>query len=411
MTSPFVSDPRQFYQVQNPPPGAAVEPTLLEIEQGFAAGKNPDPLPKIFQPLKLRNYTAKNRIWVSPMCMYSAQDGFSTDFHFSHYSQFAIRGAGLILVEATGVLPEGRITPNCLGIWKDEHIDGLKRIVSHLHEYGTVAGIQLAHSGRKGSTIPLQLYGTRDSLRTTREEGGWPDDVYAPSALAFDENHYTPKEMTKEQMEATQQAFVDAAVRANKAGFDMIELHCAHGYLIHEFLSPLSNKRTDEYGGSFEGRTRMLLEIVRRVRAVWPEGKPLFVRASATDWVDGGWDIDDTVALAKILVNEGVDAMGCSTAGNDTRQDIPLGPGYQVQFATKVKENVPGMLTAAVGIITDGKQANEIIESGKADAVSVARQFLRNPSFVLTTAHNLNVNVKWNNQYERGKLKVKYSFV
>ncbi|KAJ1886386.1 hypothetical protein LPJ81_006711, partial [Coemansia sp. IMI 209127] len=293
----------------------------------------------------------------------------------------------------------------------DEHIEGLKRIVSHLHKYGTVAGIQLAHSGRKGSTIPLQLYGTRDSLRATYEEGGWPDNVYAPSALAYDENHYTPKEMTKEQIETVQQAFVDAAVRADKAGFDVIELHGAHGYLLHEFLSPLSNKRTDDYGGSFENRTRMMVETVRGVRKVWPKEKPLFVRVSATDWVEGGWSIDDTVALAKILVNEYVDVMGCSTAGNDPRQKIPLGPGYQVQFATKVKENVPGMLTAAVGIITEGKQAGEIVESGKADVVSVARQFLSNPSFVLSTARDLNVNVKWNNQYERGKRKIKYSFV
>ncbi|KAJ2855900.1 hypothetical protein GGI22_003979 [Coemansia erecta] len=411
MASPFVSDPHQFYQVQDPSPGTAVEPTSPEIEQGFAAGKNPDPLPKIFQPLKLRSCTAKNRFCVSPMCMYSSQDGYSTDFHLAHYSQFAIRGAGIIVFEATGVLPEGRITPNCLGIWKDEHIEGLKRIVSHLHKYGTVAGIQLAHSGRKGSTIPLQLYGTRDSLRVTREEGGWPDNVYAPSALAYDENHYAPKEMAKEQIAAVQQAFVDAAVRADKAGFDVIELHGAHGYLLHEFLSPLSNKRTDEYGGSFENRTRMMVETVRRVRKVWPKEKSLFVRVSATDWVEGGWDIDDTVALAKILVNEDVDLMGCSTSGNDTRQKIPLGPGYQVQFATKVKENVPGMLTAAVGIITEGKQACEIIESGKADIVSVARQFLSNPSFVLSSARDLNVNIKWNNQYERGKRKLKYSFV
>ncbi|KAJ2619225.1 hypothetical protein GGI25_005845 [Coemansia spiralis] len=350
-------------------------------------------------------------MWVSPMCMYSAQDGFSTDFHLAHYSQFAIRGAGLILVEATGVLPEGRISPNCLGLWKDEHIDGLKRIVSHLHKYGTIAGIQIAHSGRKGSTIPLQLYGTRDSLRASSEEGGWPDNVYAPSALPYNNDHYTPKEMTIDQIKKVQQAFVNATVRAEKAGFDVIELHCAHGYLLHEFLSPLSNKRTDEYGGSFENRTRMVIETVRKVRAVWLQEKPLFVRVSATDWVDGGWNSDDTVALAKLLVKEGVDVLGCSTAGNDPRQKIPLSPGYQVQFATKVKENVPEICTVAVGIITEGQQASDIIQNDKADAVSIARQFLRNPSFVLSTAHELNVNIKWNNQYERGKLKTKYSFV
>ncbi|KAJ2725402.1 hypothetical protein GGI07_001281 [Coemansia sp. Benny D115] len=408
--SNFVSDPRNFYQLQDPPPGAAVQPTELEISQGFAKGKNAEPLPKLFQPLKIREYTTKNRIWVSPMCMYSAQDGFSSDFHLSHYSQFAMRGAGLVMFEATGVLPEGRITPNCLGIWKDDHIPGLTRIVNHLHKYGTVVGIQLAHSGRKGSTIPLQLYGTRDSLRATIEEGAWPNKVYAPSTMAYDETHYTPKEMTIEQIEEVQQAFVDGAVRAGKAGYDVIELHSAHGYLLHEFISPLSNHRTDKYGGSFENRTRMLVEIAQRVRKVWPKEKPLFVRISATDWVEGGWSADDTVALAKILVKEGVDLLDCSTAGNDPRQDIPLAPGYQVQFATRVKNEVPGMLSGAVGLITNAQTAHDIVQDDRADIIDVAREFLRNPSFVLSTAHELGINVKWPNQYERGKLKTKYSF-
>ncbi|KAJ1718462.1 NADH-dependent flavin oxidoreductase [Coemansia erecta] len=405
------TDPKNFYQDQNPAPGTAIEPTELEIQQGFANGKNPDPLPKLFQPLKIRGYTVKNRIWVSPMCMYSAKDGFTTNFHMSHYSQFAMRGAGLIMVEATGVLPEGRISPNCLGLWKDEHIDGLREIVSHMHEYGTVAGIQLGHGGRKGSTIPLQLYGTRDSLRSTIEEGAWPDKVYGPSAIAYDESHYTPKEMSLEQIKVVQQAFVDAAERADKAGFDVVELHSAHGYLLFEFLSPLSNKRTDEYGGSFENRTRMLIEVARGVRKVLPESKPLFVRISSTDWVDGGWEIEDTIRLAKILASEGVDLFDCSSAGNDPRQKIPLAPGYQVQFATKVKNEVPGMLSGAVGLITNGKIASEVIESDKADAIFVAREFLRNPSFVLSSAHELGINIKWPNQYERGRLKTKYSFV
>ncbi|KAJ2708683.1 hypothetical protein H4R23_006964, partial [Coemansia sp. Cherry 401B] len=318
------SDPRDFYQAQVPPPGTAIEPTQLEIDQGFATGPNPSPLPKLFQPLTIRGYTAKNRIWVSPMCMYSAQDGFATDFHLSHYSQFAVRGAGLVMVEATGVLPEGRISPNCLGIWKDEHVDSLRRIVSHMHKYGALAGIQIGHSGRKGSTIPLQFYGTRESLRSTAEEGGWPDNVYGPSAIAYDDAHYTPTAMTAGQIDTVRQAFIDAAARADQAGFDVLEIHSAHGYLLSSFLSPLSNQRTDKYGGSFENRTRLLLEVVHGIRQIWPQDKPLFVRVSSTEWVEGGWTIDDTVELSKALLAAGVDLIDCSSAGNNAHQKIPL---------------------------------------------------------------------------------------
>ncbi|KAJ1858084.1 hypothetical protein GGH12_005060 [Coemansia sp. RSA 1822] len=409
--SSFVSDPRDFYQVQNPPPGTVIEPTELEIGQGFAKGPNPDPLPKLFQPLKIRGLLAKNRIWVSPMCMYSAQDGFTTDFHLSHYSQFAMRGAGLVMVEATGVLPEGRISPNCLGIWKDEHIDGFRRIVNHMHKYGTIAAIQLGHGGRKGSTIPLQLYGTRDSMRSTVEEGGWPDNVYGPSAIAYDDLHNKPKEMTIDQINIVRQAFIDGARRADQAGFDVIEIHSAHGYLMFEFLSPLSNQRTDNYGGSFENRTRLLLEIVRGIREIWPQNKPLFVRISSTDWVEGGWTGDDTVNLSKLLLDAGVDFIDCSSAGNDPRQKIPLSPGYQVQFAERVKKEVPGMLSGAVGLITTSELARKVVEDGSADAVFLGREFLRNPSYVLSAAHEMGINIKWNNQYERGRLKTKYSFV
>ncbi|KAJ2816740.1 hypothetical protein GGI24_005630 [Coemansia furcata] len=321
-----------------------------------------------------------------------------------------MRGAGLVMVEASGVVPEGRITPNCLGIWKDEHIENLSRIVSHGHKYGAVMGIQLAHSGRKGSTIPLHLYGTRDTLHVTESEGGWPDSVYGPSALAYDGKHYTPQEMTIADIEAIQQTFVDAAVRADKAGFDVIELHGAHGYLLFEFLSPLSNQRTDQYGGSFENRIRFLVEIIRKVRQAWPQQKPLFVRISATDWVEGGWNLDDTVALAKIIYAEGVDLIDCSTGGNDPRQNIPAAPGFQVPFATAVKEQVPGIVAGAVGMITHASQVSDIIGEDKADVVFVARKFLRNPSFVLSTAHELGVYIKWPNQYERGQVKTKYSF-
>ncbi|KAJ2004090.1 hypothetical protein GGI04_002282, partial [Coemansia thaxteri] len=376
---------------KNPSPGAAIEPSSSAISEGYASGPNPNPLPKVFQPLVLRNYTAKNRIWVSPMCMYSSEDGFVNDFHLSHYTQFAIRGAGLIMVEASGVLPEGRITPNCLGIWKDEHVDGLSRIVDNLHSYGAIAGIQLAHSGRKGSTIPLHLYGNRSTFKSTESEGGWPENVYGPSAIAFDELHNTPHEVSIEQIHSVQQAFVDAAARAHKAGFDVIELHGAHGYLIYEFLSPLSNHRTDKYGGSFENRIRFLTEIVDKIRQIWPQEKPLFVRISATEWVEGGWSLDDTVNLASILYAAGVDLLDCSSAGNDPRQNIPAAPGFQVPFATAVKNQVSGILTAAVGLITQPGQVDEIISENKADVVFVAREFLRNPSFVLSSAHALGV--------------------
>ncbi|KAJ2789021.1 hypothetical protein GGI18_002637 [Coemansia linderi] len=409
--SPTITKSHEYYQDQvNLSPGTAIEPSASAIAQGFAQGPNPIPLPKAFQPLTIRGSTIKNRIWVSPMCTYSSEDGFATDFHLAHYSQYAMHGAGLIVVEASGVLPEGRITPNCLGIWKDEHIGNLSRIVNHAHKYGAVMGIQLGHSGRKGSTIPMHLYGTRTTFHSAESEGGWPNNVYGPSPIAYDDQHYTPREMTIADINAAQQAFADAAVRADQAGFDVIELHSAHGYLLFEFLSPLSNQRTDKYGGSFDNRVRFLVETIRKVRQVWPQEKPLFVRISATDWVEGGWTGEDTVALAKIMSVEGVDLIDCSTAGNDPRQNIPAAPGFQVPFATAVKKQVPGILTGTVGVITKPSQVNEITEEGKADAVFVAREFLRNPSFVLSAAHELGVYVKWANQYERGQLKTKHSY-
>ncbi|KAJ1933730.1 hypothetical protein FBU59_005933, partial [Linderina macrospora] len=354
---------------QNPSPGTPIEPTAAEVKQGYATfEKNPTTLPKLFQPLKIRNATFKNRLWVSPMCMYSADDGHVNDFHLAHYGQLAMRGAGAIVMEATGVLPEGRITPNCLGIWKDDHVAGLKRIVDFMHQFGTTAGIQIGHAGRKGSTIPLHDYGRFPSLRSSAEDGGWPENVYGPSAIPFDDQHWVPKEMTLEQIDRVQQAFVDAAVRADKAGFDFIEIHGAHGYLISSFNSPLSNHRTDKYGGSFENRTRFVTETVQRVRKVWPAEKPLFIRFSASELVEGGWAPKDTVALAKVLLREGVDLVDCSSGGNDVRQKIAAGPGYQVPFAAEVKEGAPGILAGAVGIILDGEQANDILEQSKADA-------------------------------------------
>ncbi|KAJ2785301.1 hypothetical protein H4R18_000625 [Coemansia javaensis] len=403
--APVTADPHEFFQTQNAAPGAAVEPSEADIAQGFAAGSNPSPLPKVFQPLTIRGVTAKNRIWVSPMCMYSSQDGFATDFHLAHYSQFAMHGAGLVMVEASGVLPEGRISPNCLGIWADEHVPGLRRVVRHMHQYGAVAGIQIAHSGRKGSTIPLRLYGTRPGFKEDAEHGGWPDNVYGPSAIAYDDGHHTPAEMTAEQIGAVTRAFADAARRADAAGFDVVELHAAHGYLLHEFLSPLSNRRTDKYGGSFENRTRLVREVAAAVRRVWPREKPLFARVSSTDWVEGGWTAADTVALARLLAADGVDLVDCSTGGNDPRQAIAPAPGYQVPFAARVRAEVPEVLTAAVGILTPATLVRDTVEEGRADAVFIGRGFLRNPSLTLTIARELGVNVAWSNQYKYSRTK------
>ncbi|KAJ1941051.1 hypothetical protein FBU59_003617 [Linderina macrospora] len=345
----------------------------------------------------------KNRLWVSPMCMYSSKDGFANDFHLMHYGQLAIRGAGAVVVEATGVLPEGRITADCLGIWKDAHIPGLRRFVDYSHNFGTAIGIQLAHAGRKGSSIPLRMYGTRPTLKLDGSEGGWPENVYGPSATAYDDKHWTPKEMTLEQIEDVQQAFVDAANRADKAGFDFVELHGANGYLLHQFYSPLSNLRTDKYGGSFENRIRFLVETTRKVRKALPAEKPLFVRVAGSDCVEGGWDVEDAIKLSKILRDEGVDFIDVMSAGNDPRQKVAYAPSYQVPLAAAIKAAVPDALVGTVGCIDNGKQANGILEEGKADIVSAARKFLRDPSFVFQAAKDLGVFIKWNDQYERSR--------
>ncbi|KAI8318580.1 FMN-linked oxidoreductase [Martensiomyces pterosporus] len=335
----------------------------------------------LVEPIKIRGHVFKNRLWVSPMCMYSSKDGFTADFHYGHYERFAENSAGLVVLEASGVAPEGRISPKCLGIWKkDEHIEGLRRVVDGQHKHGAAAGIQLAHSGRKGSRIPPRLYGTRPTLRSQAGEGGWLDKVFGPSALAYSDK--------------IQQEFADAAVRADKAGFDVVEIHGAHGYFFNQFLSPLSNQRTDRYGGPFENRIRILVETVRRVRSVWPAEKPLFVRVSTTEWTEGGWALGDTVALAKVLVSEGVDLLDCSTGGNSPSQQITASPGYQVPFATAVKQSVLGLPTSGVGLITEGRQANRILEEGKADIIFSGRQFLRTPGFVLDAARDLGVSIK-----------------
>ncbi len=351
----------------------------------------------LFSPLSIRSIQLKNRIVVSPMCQYSSDDGFSTDWHLVHLGSRAVGGAGLIITEATAVSAEGRISPNDLGIWKDEHIVGLKRITRFIQENGSVAGIQLAHAGRKASHNRPWEGG---SAISPTEENGW--QTVAPSAIPFVDGEPEPLALTKEGLEKVQVDFVSATKRSLAAGFQVIELHAAHGYLLHQFLSPLSNQRTDEYGGSFENRIRLLLDVIERVQTVWPQDLPLFVRLSATDWTEGGWTIDDSVRLAGILKTKGVDVIDCSTGGNVARAKIPVGPGYQVEFAERIKQET-GITTAAVGLITTAEQADAILTNGQADLILLAREFLRDAYFPLHAAHALSDEVQWPVQYERAK--------
>jgi len=352
----------------------------------------------LFSPLKIKNIELKNRIIVSPMCQYSSEDGFANDWHLVHLGSRAVGGAALIICEATAVAPEGRISINDLGIWRDEHISFLKRITDFIEKQGSIAGIQLAHAGRKSS----QLSPWQGSKELSKEHGGW--QTLAPSAIAFAEGNSVPKEMSIEEIKKVIQNFQDAAVRAKKAGFKVIEIHAAHGYLINEFLSPVSNKRTDEYGGSFENRIRFLLEIIEHVRKVWTEEHPLFVRISATEWQDGAWTESDSVQLAELLKNKTVDLIDCSTGGNVSGVKIPLKPLYQVQFAESIKK-ATGILTGAVGLITTSQEANTIIEDNKADVVLLGREFLRDPYFPLRAATEMGIETNWPVQYDRAKKK------
>jgi 2,4-dienoyl-CoA reductase-like NADH-dependent reductase (Old Yellow Enzyme family) len=354
-------------------------------------------MPHLFSFIKIRSIEFKNRLVVSPMCEYSSEDGFANDWHLVHLGSRAIGGAALIITEATAVSPEGRISPGDLGIYKDEHITKLKQITDFIHQHGAVAGTQLAHAGRKASHVIPWLGGKQIP---SDQPGGWK--TVAPSAVPFTENEEAPIALDKAGIEKVKADFKAAALRAIAAGFDIIELHGAHGYLINEFLSPISNHRTDEYGGPFENRIRLLLEITETVREIWPEENPLFVRISASEWVEGGWTADDSVALAKILINKGVDLIDCSSGGNVSYAKIPLKPGYQVEFAEKVKKE-SGILTGAVGLITEAVQADTIIQQGQADFVIMARELLRDPYFPLRAAHELGHEVKWPVQYERAK--------
>jgi 2,4-dienoyl-CoA reductase-like NADH-dependent reductase (Old Yellow Enzyme family) len=348
----------------------------------------------LFTPLTLRGVTFRNRIAVSPMCQYSSEDGFATDWHLVHLGSRAIGGAGLVTMEATAVEARGRISPWDHGIWKDAHIEFLSRIAAFLKQYGAVAGIQLAHAGRKASTRrPWE-----GATVIPESAGGWL--AVAPSALPFRPGDPAPAELSKDEIRALVNAFTAAARRALRAGFQAIELHGAHGYLMHEFFSPLSNRRTDEYGGAFENRIRFGLETIAAVRAAWPDELPLLLRISATDWVDGGWDIEDSVELARRVQPMGVDLIDCSSGGSSLEQKIPMAPGYQVPFAERIRREV-GIPTGAVGLITSAHQADEIVRSGQADLVLLAREFLRDPYFPLHAARELGVKLEPPAQYLR----------
>ena len=348
----------------------------------------------LFDPLPLRSLTLSNRIVVSPMCQYSSVDGFSNDWHFVHLGTRAAGGAALVMTEASAVTADGRISPQDLGIYDDRHVDGLARCVRFIRAQKTLAGTQLAHAGRKGSTArPWEGGGL-----VTRERSGW--EPVGPTSEPFADNYATPRPLTPDGIAAIVAAFTIAARRALEAGFDVVELHAAHGYLIHQFLSPLVNTRTDAYGGSYDHRVRLCLEIVDAVRGVWPERLPLFVRISATDWKDGGWDLEQAVELARRLRAHGVDLVDCSSGGAVHDQQIAVGPGYQVPFAERIRRdaNVP---TGAVGLITIAEQADAIISAGQADVVLLARELLRDPYWPLHAADQLGQNVPWPAQYLR----------
>jgi 2,4-dienoyl-CoA reductase-like NADH-dependent reductase (Old Yellow Enzyme family) len=350
----------------------------------------------LFSPARLNGLDLPNRIVVSPMCQYSADDGSATDWHMMHLGMLSNSGAGLLIIEATGVEPAGRITPGCLGLYSDENEQALKRVVDACRKYGSAKiGIQLGHAGRKASTNP-PWQGTPPG--GPLKEGAW--QTKAPSAIPFNEGWHVPKALTSQEIEELIEAFAAAARRADRIGLDLIELHGAHGYLINEFLSPLTNKREDEWGGSLENRMRFPLEVFKAVRAVWPQPKPLGIRISAVEWVDGGWTIEDSIELAKRLKDLGCDYIDVSSGGNNPNARIPIGPGYQVPFAEQIKKAV-GIPVMTVGMITEAQQAESIIAEGKADFVAIARAFLDNPHWAWHAAYKLGAEPMLPNQYLR----------
>ncbi|KAF6840354.1 NADH:flavin oxidoreductase/NADH oxidase [Colletotrichum musicola] len=397
--------------------------------------------PTLFQPLTIRDLRINHRIWVSPMCQYSAPDGHMTDYHLVHLGQFALHGAALTIVEATAVEARGRISPEDVGLWQDSQIAPLKRVVDFIHSQNQHAGIQLAHAGRKASTLTPWLTGSTGKDLVLESEGGWHTDVVAPSPIPYFEDWAVPKELTIDEIQGLVRKFAESAKRAVEAGIDVIEIHGAHGYLMTEFLSPLTNKRTDKYGGSFENRTRFLFETIKAVRDVIPAGMPLFLRISATEWMEHqsepSWTIEDTIRLAKLLPEAGIDLLDVSSGGNMESQKIKISQYYQVSLAGKVraaleKEGIKLPITA-VGLISSGEMARGIVQAQQgqngakangqangtieideehgqvtqADAVLVARQFLREPNFVYKAADELGVDVKWSNQYERAPRRKK----
>ena len=349
----------------------------------------------LFSPLTLAGLHLPNRIAVSPMCQYSSTDGFATDWHLVHLGSRAVGGAGLVIVEATAVSPEGRITPGDLGLWKDEHIPKLRQIVEFVHGQGSYIGVQLAHAGRKASmAVPWE-----EERVMLPEEGGWTN-VVAPSEVPFADNYPKPYALDKTGTRKVIDDFAAAARRAGQIGFDLVEIHAAHGYLLHEFLSPLSNKREDEYGGSFENRTRLLLEAVKAVQEEWPREKAFTVRISATDWADGGWDIEQSVELAKLLKQGDVNLIDVSSGGLVPHVKIPVGPGYQTPFAERIRREAK-ILTGTVGMIIEPMQADHIIRTGQADLVFIARELLRDPYWPLHAAADLHKQMSWPVQYLR----------
>lgn len=350
---------------------------------------------RLFEPIKFRDLTLDNRVWVSPMCQYSAVDGAPGDWHLVHLGRFAVGGAGLVIAEASAVVPEGRISPSDAGLWNDDQVAAWRRVTEFVHGQGAAVGVQLAHAGRKASTAPPWAGGANVSAA----EGGW--EAVSSTAAAFGELR-APRALTTDEVAAVPERWAEAARRAEAAGFDVIELHFAHGYLAHQFYSPLINDRTDRYGGDFTGRVRLALEIAEAVREAWPAEKPLFARLSATDWVEGGWTGDDSVRLARLLAERGIDLIDASSGGAVPRAEIPIGPGYQVPYARQIRTET-GVPTAAVGLITAPEQAEEIVASGSADAVLLARELLRDPNWPLHAADRLRAGNLWPKQYERAR--------
>lgn len=350
----------------------------------------------LFSPLKLRELEFSHRVFVSPMCQYSSRDGFPTDWHLVHLGSRAVGGAAMVMVEASAVTPEGRISPDDSGIWTGAHADAFKPIAEFIREHGAVPAIQIAHAGRKASTdAPWRGGGPLGP-----DQRGWTP--WAPSAIPFSAEHPLPKAMSAGDIDSTVQAFIDAARRSLKAGFQVVELHMAHGYLLHEFLSPLSNRREDEYGGDLAHRARLPLQVAHAVREVWPDEWPVFVRISATDWVEGGWDLEQSIQFARWLREAGIDLVDCSSGGLVPGANIPAGPGYQAGFAAAIRREA-GIATGAVGMITEPVQAEHIVRSGQADAVLLARELLRDPYWPLRAARELHADVDWPKQYQRAR--------